>query len=218
MSDGFLFPDWDDPPDPAASPTDALPGTRKKLEVLAARRRAHAALWHPGDTLEDDRRLAGRVWRLAGHLDSPQILDSGVTPTSQIVTSNHGPLIVSSTYWGSAIEELGKLWISTNAGAIRVLVPRSMRRVIEDMRSAKYVICSRGPGPQGRKDDAMELLFEDGTDSPFSLHVGPESVDRHWVCSVWDWKKNKPHKATERKCFWRRAPSLPWLKPLEETS
>ena len=141
-----------------------------------------------------------------------------------IETANHGPLILSSTYWGSAIEELGKLWISTNAGAIRVLVPRSMRRVIEDMRAAKYVICSRGPWPEQRRADAMELLFEDGTDSPFSLHVGPESVDlfpgepeagKQWVCSVWDCKKNKPHKATERKCFWRRVSSLPWLKPLE---
>lgn len=141
-----------------------------------------------------------------------------------IVTTNHGPLIVSSSYWGSAIEEAGKIWISVNAGAIRVLVPRVMRRIIEDMRTAKSVICSRGPWPQGGKDDAMELLFEDGSDSPFSLHVGPESVDmfpgepdagRQWICSVWDWKKNKPHKAVERPCHWRRVSSLPWLRPLE---
>ncbi len=143
---------------------------------------------------------------------------------STIVTVNHGPLIVSSTYWGSAIEEAGKIWISVNAGAIRVLVPSAMRRIIEDMRTATYVICSRGPWPQGGKDDAMELLFEDGSDSPFSLHVGPESVDmfpgepnagRQWICAAWDWKKSKPHKAVERPCHWRRVSSLPWLKPLE---
>jgi len=142
-----------------------------------------------------------------------------------ITVQNHGPLIVASSYWGSAIEEAGKVWVSTNAGAIRVLVPRVVRRVIEDMRSAKHVICSRGPWPAGGKQDAMELLFDDGTDSPFSLHVGPESVDlfpgepeagRSWVCSVWDWKKGKPHKAVERPCHWRRVPTLPWLKPLGE--
>lgn len=140
---------------------------------------------------------------------------------SNIVTTNHGPLIVSSTYWGHAIEEAGKVWISTNAGAIRVLVPRVMRRIIEDMRSAEYVICSRGPWPAAGRDDAIELLFEDKTDNPFSLHAGPESVDlfpgdpgeNEWVCSVWDWKKNKPHKAIERPCYWRRVAYLPWLKP-----
>ena len=35
-----------------------------------------------------------------------------------IETTNHGPLIVSSTYWGSALEETGKLWVSCNAGCI----------------------------------------------------------------------------------------------------
>lgn len=140
-----------------------------------------------------------------------------------IETVNHGPLIVSSTYWGSAIEEAGKIWISANAGAIRVMVPRVMRRIIEDMRTAKYVICSRGPWPDQGREDAMELLFDDETDSPFSLHVGPESVDlfpgdpgaNQWICSVWDLKKNKPHKALERPCHWRRVEKIPCLKPWE---
>lgn len=139
-----------------------------------------------------------------------------------IITTNHGPLITASTYWGSAIEDLGKIWISCNAGAIRVMVPRVMRRIIEDMRAAQYVVASRGPWPAGGRADALELLFEDGTDSPFSLHVGPESVDmfpgesgpgQAWICSAWDQKKNRPHKALERPCHWRRVPSLPWLKP-----
>ena len=138
-----------------------------------------------------------------------------------ITTVNHGPLVVSSTYWGSSFEELGKLWVSVNAGAIRVLVPMSMRRIIEDMRTAKHVICSRGPWPAGGKADAMELLFEDFSDCPFSLHVGPESVDQFpgdpapgaWVVTVWDQKKGKPHKALERPCHWRRVDALPYLKP-----
>lgn len=51
-----------------------------------------------------------------------------------------------------------------NAGAIRVLIPRAMRRVIQDMRTARYVIASRGPWPEAGRPDALELLFEDGSD------------------------------------------------------
>lgn len=137
-----------------------------------------------------------------------------------ITTHNHGPLIVSSTYWGSEVERRGLIWISINAGAIRVLVPRTHRNLISEIRGCTYVVCSRGPWPATGKADAMELLFDDGTQEPVSLHVGPESVDvfpgepepgRQWICTVWDLKKGRPHKAVERPCYWRRVPQLPWL-------
>ena len=38
-------------------------------------------------------------------------------------TTNHGPLILSSTFWGSEYDQTGKLFVSVNAGAIRLLVP-----------------------------------------------------------------------------------------------
>ena len=140
-----------------------------------------------------------------------------------IATTNHGSLIVSSTYWGSDAETAGKIWVSCNAGTIRVLMPRTARAAIEDMRAAKYVICSRGPWPEQKLDSAVELLFEDDSDSPFVLHLSPESFDalpaepppdRAWLLAVWDLKKGKPHRAVERPCFWRRVPEIPWLKPL----
>jgi hypothetical protein len=148
----------------------------------------------------------------------------GEREVNDILTENHGPLIVSSTYWDSAIEEAGKVWISVNAGTIRILVPRVVRRIINDMRNAKYVILSRGPWPDKKLDDAIELLFEDGSDEPFCLHLSPESFDnlpgepevgREWALSVWDLKKGKPHKSVERKCHWRRVAKLPCLQPWE---
>jgi hypothetical protein len=135
---------------------------------------------------------------------------------------NHGPLITSTTYWGSEAEAAGKFFASVNAGAIRLLVPRIHRPVIEEFRTCKYVVLSRGPWPRMRLPEAVELLLEDGTESPYALQLSPESFDllpaepeagREWTITVWDEKKGKAHKAVERVCHWRRVPSLPWLKP-----
>jgi hypothetical protein len=143
-------------------------------------------------------------------------------PTNMIETVNHGPLIVSSTYWGSEYEAAGKLFCSVNAGAVRVMVPRAGRAVIEECRSSRHAVLSRGPWPEMGLVDAVEILWEDGSDSPFSLHLSNESFDllpgepepgREWTVSLWDLKKGKPHKALERRCHWRRVPRIPWLRP-----
>lgn len=142
-----------------------------------------------------------------------------------IETVNHGALIVSSTYWGSEMERAGKRYCSVNAGAIRLLMPASLRAEVEEMRTSKQVILSRGPWPANGLPEAVELLFDDGSDSPFVIHLSPESFDllpakpaagREWVLSVWDRKKGRAHKALERPCHWRRVPVIPWLKGLAD--
>jgi hypothetical protein len=143
---------------------------------------------------------------------------------SAITIINHGPIITATNYWGSDLERAGKLFVSCNAGAVRVLVPRGHRQMIDECRSCRYVILSRGPWPSEGLPDAVELFFEDGTDSPFALHLSPEPFDllpdeppagREWIITLWELKKGQPHKALERVCYWRRVPQLPWLKPLE---
>lgn len=135
---------------------------------------------------------------------------------------NHGPLIVASSYWDSDLAAAGKIYCSVNAGAIRLLIPESQRQVIAELRKCAYVILSRGPWPAQRRTEAVELLFEDDTDSPYALQLSPESFDllpaepspgQEWVLSAWDQKRGRPHKAVERRCLWRRAPKIPWLKP-----
>jgi hypothetical protein len=142
-----------------------------------------------------------------------------------IETHNHGPLIVASSYWGSAIEAAGKFFASVNAGTIRVLVPRTQRAVIQECRAARYAILSRGPWPDQHLEEAVEVLWEDGSEAPYCWHWSPETFDalpgepepgRQWVIALWDLKKNAPHKAMERPCHWRRVPRLPWLEPLGE--
>lgn len=141
-----------------------------------------------------------------------------------ITIENHGPLIVASNYWQSVHANLGKVYCSVNAGTIRVLVPQAQRPLIAEARKAQYAILSRGPWPEMGLADAVEILWEDGSDNPFAMHLSPESFDllpaepeqgREWTIALWDLKKRKPHRAVERKCHWRRVPQIPWLKPWE---
>lgn len=142
--------------------------------------------------------------------------------TDIVTITNHGPLIASTNYWELAIEEAGKIFCSVNAGAIRVLVPRVHRRIIQDMRTARECVLSRGPWPAMGLDDAVEILWDDGSDDPFALHLSPESFDllpgeppagQEWIVSAWDLKKGRPHKAVERVCHWRRVDAIPCMRP-----
>lgn len=140
-----------------------------------------------------------------------------------IEVHNHGPLVTASNYWESEHALAGKLYVSVNAGAIRVLLPASIRPVLNELRAAEYAILSRGPWPEAKAEDAVEILWEDHTDSPFAWQLTAASFDllpaeppagRGWIISAWDLKKGKPHKALERPCHWRRVPKIPWSKPL----
>lgn len=158
--------------------------------------------------------------------------------SGMIQISNHGPLITSTNYWESELASAGKLYASVNAGAIRVLLPPALYWMLADMRGATECVLSRGPWtvdltpgqtqsmnlPRSVEKAVMEgieILFEDGSDTPFALHLTPASFDmlpaapepsRDWVLSVWTAKDGQPHKALERKCYWRRVARIPWLK------
>ena len=146
---------------------------------------------------------------------------------STIVTDSRGQLIVSSTYWGSGYETAGKVFVSVNAGAIRVMVPDAMGDAVNKWRAAKYAILSRGPWPELSLPEAVEILWEDRSDNPDAIHLWPEQFDhlpsapptgRDWLITVWQLIEGKPHKTLERTCYWRRVDSLPWLQPLKSKS
>lgn len=139
-----------------------------------------------------------------------------------LIVTNHGPLIVETNFWETDAAKAGKVFCSCNAGAIRILLPGSQKQLLNDMRSAKYVILSRGPWKAMRLAQAVELLFEDETESPFSMHLSNESFDvipakpetgREWIVSVFVQKDGKPKKALERPCKWRMAKEIPCMEP-----
>jgi hypothetical protein len=134
---------------------------------------------------------------------------------------NHGPLILQTNYWDAELAQQGKLFVSVNAGAIRVLLPPALYGMLNDMLTGKECVLSRGPWPDMGLAEGVEIMWDDGSDSPFALHLSPNSFDilpaepsegREWVCAVYTWENGQPHKSLERICHWRRVPKIPYLK------
>lgn len=95
-----------------------------------------------------------------------------------IKIKNNGPKIEQTNYWDTESAKAGYLYLSWNAGAARLLVPDPLKPQIEEMKTAKDIIISRGPWPDQGNRDSLEILFEDGSSSPFVLHMGTENTDR----------------------------------------
>ena len=80
---------------------------------------------------------------------------------------------------------------------------------------------SRGPWPEQQRAEAIEILFEDGSDSPYVIQIGTEQIDRlpadelrdDLTLTVWTCKQDRPHKALELPCYFRRVERIPWMKP-----
>ena len=141
---------------------------------------------------------------------------------------SHGPLITRTNFWDLPESQLGKVFVSLNAGAFRLLLPPSAEPALADMSAAKECVVSRGPWPADDQADGVEILFDDGTDDPFAIHlsVSTANFDRlptaendssEWLLTVWTRpRRGKPHKALERPCWYRIVPQIPWLKPRGE--
>lgn len=144
-----------------------------------------------------------------------------------LTITNHGSLITSSNYWQSEAAARGQMYLSLNAGCFRLLLPDSKRRELDELRTGKLAVISRGvarePKPGGRiaMVDAVEVMLDDDSDSPYALMLAMEQVQvvprdddsvKEFLFSVWVWK-GKPHKAMERPARYRRVKQLPCMEP-----
>ena len=91
---------------------------------------------------------------------------------------NNGPEIISTNYWSSRAANRGYVFLSINAGCFRLLVPTGKGIPIDDIRTARVVLITRGFWPEMGNRDALELLFEDYTDDPFVIDIVSEQTDR----------------------------------------
>lgn len=151
-------------------------------------------------------------------VESPQISEIQEASPSLIVIANRGQAIASTNYWDSEYAQAGLCFLSWNAGAARLLLPRSLNEAIREMRTAKYVIISRGPSSEHGGRDALELLFEDKSDSPYCIQLAAEQVDRMlpaseqgsgFVFTVW----TKGGEKLRLNGKYRTVDSLPCLSP-----
>lgn len=65
-----------------------------------------------------------------------------------------------------------------NAQAGRLLVPDVARDELLEMHGASLVIVSSGPWTAQGNRPSIELLWEDGSDSPYCIHLVEEQTDR----------------------------------------
>jgi hypothetical protein len=128
---------------------------------------------------------------------------------------NNGQAIASTNYFDSEHAAKGYFFLSTNAGCVRLLVPDSQQAAIQEFKTAKYVILSRGPWPEQGRTDALELLFEDLSNSPYALHIVKDQCDMlpdgkgDWTLAVWSrWGKE-----FDCKLKYRHVKRIPCLKP-----
>lgn len=139
---------------------------------------------------------------------------------------NDGQKIVETNFWETDYAHNGICYLSINAGCYRLLIPENRRDWLREINTAKEIIISRGPAPQASppKSDALEILFEDGTDSPFMILIGPEQVERMpadadhgWkgVMHIYDRLAEKPLIEFTR-VYYRRVKKLPYMKRVEE--
>lgn len=95
-----------------------------------------------------------------------------------IIIQNDGQRVLNTNYWISEHAEAGLFFLTWNACAGRLLVPDVQERALREMRGASMVIVSSGPWSEHGGRPALELLFEDGSDAPFCLHLVAEQTDR----------------------------------------
>lgn len=95
-----------------------------------------------------------------------------------LAIKNAGQNIIETNYWDSEHARRGYCYLSWNAGAARLLLPDALKGELREMRGANCVIVSRGPWHEQGGREALELLFEDGSDSPYCLHLVAEQTDR----------------------------------------
>jgi len=131
-----------------------------------------------------------------------------------ITIANDNQNIIETNYFELEHAKKGFVYLSWNAGAGRLLVPDSQELNINEMKTGKLVIVSSG---KWRGRDALELLFEDYTDAPYSINIVADQTDRllpeidqggGFVVSIW----TKKGKQFELPAKYRIVDSLPCLK------
>lgn len=105
----------------------------------------------------------------------------GVTPNEDLISSqllqfgNNGGELVETNYFDTELARNGFLYLSWNASVARLLVPDSQFFQIQEMKTGKYCVITRGL-MGGR--DTLEIMFEDGSNAPFVIYIDTAQTDR----------------------------------------
>jgi hypothetical protein len=92
-----------------------------------------------------------------------------------ITITNSAKEIKETNYFDTPHAKQNLIFLSINANCARLLLPDGLTDFLDEMRTGKYVILSSGIY---KNKNAIEILFEDDSDSPFSIHIEAKQCDR----------------------------------------
>lgn len=91
-----------------------------------------------------------------------------------ITITNAGPNITSTNYWDSEHANAGLCYLSGNAGTWRLLVPEAAEGLLAEMRTGRRATIE----PSVQASGCWDVVFEDGSDTPFSIAIDKRQTDR----------------------------------------
>ena len=141
--------------------------------------------------------------------------------SSFTMVQNDGERLVESDYWDSEPAHKGLFFASFNAGHLRLLVPDSLHSTISEILTGKYAVVTHGLYSQSGRY-LYEIMFEDGSSSPYCLMISPSQFDREFSIAEAASQDRKLIvyrrgcvEVTRMPVFFREAARLPCLKPLK---
>ena len=87
--------------------------------------------------------------------------------------ANNGQAIAQTNYWETSEAQMGYCFLSHNAAALRLLVPKASSECLPDILAAKRVTVEHSILISGY----IDVVFEDGTDSPFCVTMDSSTMD-----------------------------------------
>jgi len=152
---------------------------------------------------------------------------------------NEGTKIVATNYFDSDFAKAGLLFMSKQGNTLRLLVPSVIKNttfeemkdiigefvpidsgnaMVNEMGTPDHVVISRGPSKQYQRQDMLEILFEDFSNTPFSLFMEtdqcdflPANKDSGYEMELSVWTVNGQQKSIP--CYFRPVKNIPCLKP-----
>lgn len=91
-----------------------------------------------------------------------------------ISIANDGAILSATNYWQTEHASAGLCYLSANAGVWRLLVPQAAEGLLREMRTGRAATIEPSLHLAGNWD----VVFEDGSDMPFSLSLSPAQIDR----------------------------------------
>jgi hypothetical protein len=118
-------------------------------------------------------------FQLGANASSRQSTEASSFTTNQrksmILIANAGVDVAETNYWDSELARAGYCFLTGNAGAWRLLVPEATEYMLADARTGKHVTIQPSLVAPGQ---GWDIVFEDGTTSPFFLCIDKRQVDR----------------------------------------